>query len=86
MSVLDGAVVFDSELSHEVETVGWSQRKVCQGTGSLMLWGNKRRLGLSVGKERVSIGNKARVRPGHQEATDDEVVVDLYLTVSHKFI
>lgn len=50
-----------------------------------MLWGNKRRLGLSVVKERVSIGNEARVRPGHQEATDD-VVVDLYLRVSHKFI
>lgn len=51
-----------------------------------MLWGNKRRLGLSVVKERVSIGNETRVRPWHQEATDDEVVVDLYLRVSHKFI
>lgn len=52
----------------------------------MVLWGNKRRLGLSMGKERVSVGNEARVRPGHQEATDDEVVVDLYLRVSHKFI
>lgn len=79
-------MVFDSKLSHEVETVGWSQRKVCQGTGSLMLWGNKRRLDLTVGKERVSIGNEARVRPGHQEAADNEVAVDLYLRVSHRFI
>lgn len=28
MSVLDRAAVFDSKLSHEVETVRWSQRKV----------------------------------------------------------
>lgn len=52
----------------------------------MLLWGDKRRLGLSMGEERVSVGNEARVRPGHQEATDDEIVVDLYLRVSHKFI
>lgn len=86
MSVLDRAAVFDSKLSREVETVRWSQRKVLTRHRLLVLWGNKRRLGLSVAKERVSVGNKARVRPGHQEATDDEVVVDLYLRVSHKFI
>lgn len=47
----------------------------------MILWGNKRRLGLSVGKERVMLETS-----GHQEATDDEAVVDMYLRLSHKFI